>query len=185
MVQFNLGKLLTLVICGLPMVWLIGSGWQHQLNAEPNLNNRNLFIAQRSPLPRRGEGVRCCMCPEVKVTLLVPKNEADVYLVELNASPTLLFEIPEIPENFSEIRAELLIVDKDFNEVYVKPLEIAHSQESVELEITLPNTLSIETGTDYYWKFAFLCHQDGDRTADSSTVGVLQFTAPKDSTSSE
>jgi len=181
MARLHLLKSLSLVTGLFSTIWLIGISGQASLQAQPNSEDGNVLTAQLSPSRDRGAGLRGVQCNSAGVTPSMPKNEENVYLVELNASPTLLFEIPEIDNISGEIMAELLITDQDFNTVYVTPLEISNSPEGSELEIQLPNNLSVETGTNYYWKFAFICNKDGDRTADSNTIGILQFTVSETS----
>lgn len=184
MTRLNSLKSLSLVTGLFSTIWLIGISGQTSLQAQPHSEDGNVLTAQRSPSRHSGGGLRGVSCNQATVTPLMP-IEDNVYLVELNASPKLVFEIPEIkiPEDSdaNEIRAELLISDQNFNDVYVKPLEIDNSPEESKLEIQLPDNVSVETGTNYYWKFAFICNKDGDRTADSNTIGVLQFTVPETS----
>ncbi|MEQ9553750.1 MAG: DUF928 domain-containing protein [Coleofasciculus sp. G3-WIS-01] len=72
------------------------------------------------------------------------------------------------------------MVDQSWNPVYQTMIEVP--EKGGEMTINLPNTLSLETETDYYWQFALICDAN-DRTKDNAIQGALQFTTPETSAS--
>lgn len=175
--RFNSFKSLSLVTGVFTTIWVMGMGWQPPLQAQPN-DNGNVLTAQLSPSRDRGAGLRGASCGEVTITPLMSTKEPGVYVATLNSPTTLSWEVPE-----TEVTsAEFLLVDQSWNPVYVTMIEIPEA--GGEFEITLPDDVSLETDTDYYFQMALVCDVT-DRTKDNSIQGALQFTSPDASTSEE
>lgn len=170
-------KSLSLVTGVFTTIWVMGIGWQPPLQAQSN-EDVNVLTAQLSPSRDRGAGLRGAGCGEATITPLMSTKEPGVYLVALNSPLTLSWQVPET----TVTSAEFLLVDQSWNAVHQTMIEIP--KEGGEIEITLPNTLSLETGKDYYWQMALICDAS-DRTKDNAIQGALQFTSPEASTSQE
>lgn len=168
-------------------VVLVGAGWQPHLQAQSypqgSTSNGEVFYSQSPATPsrERGQGLRGSVCGvESQKTLapLMSANDQGIYEVELDTNPTLSWEIPETDAKV----AEFLMVDKAWNEVYQTEVEIPEG--GGEVQLSVPETLSLETQQDYYWQFALVCDGD-DRTKDDAIQGVLQFTPSSSTTPAE
>ncbi|MEQ8995809.1 MAG: DUF928 domain-containing protein [Coleofasciculus sp. B1-GNL1-01] len=170
-------KSLSLVTGVFTTIWVMGIGWQPPLQAQSN-EDVNVLTAQLSPSRDRGAGLRGAGCGEATITPLMPTNDQGVYLVALNSPATLSWQVPET----TVTSAEFLLVDQSWNPVYQTMIEIPEA--GGEVEITLPNDLSLKRETDYYFQFALVCDA-ADRTKDNAIQGAVQFTAPDASTPEE
>lgn len=168
-------KSLSLVTGVFTTIWVMGIGWQPPLQAQANAESVNTLTAQL-PSRDRGSGLRGAGCGEATITPLMSTKEPGVYTAALNSPATLSWQVPETKVT----AAEFLLVDQSWNPVYQTMIEVP--EKGGEMKIMLPNTLSLEMGTDYYWQFALVCDAN-DRTKDDAIQGALQFTAPDASTS--
>ncbi|MEQ9356081.1 DUF928 domain-containing protein [Coleofasciculus sp. F4-SAH-05] len=156
-------------------IGVMGIGWQPPLQAQPDAESVNTLTAQ-VPSRDRGAGLRGDGCGEATITPLMSTKEPGVYIAKLNSPVTLSWQIPETKVT----TAEFLLVDQSWNPVYQTMIEVPET--GGEMTINLPDDLSIETQTDYYWQFALVCDAN-DRTKDNAIQGALQFTTPETSTS--
>jgi hypothetical protein len=101
------------------------------------------------------------------LTALTPSNNV---ATTVSANPTLFWYVPQ-----SEAKsAEFVVIDNQKNEIYATTLALNGSPGIVKL--SLPATVSLETGKDYTWQLALICDPT-DRSGDQVVEGLIERTA--------
>ncbi len=145
--------------------------------AAPPLRAQSLKVsvtfprAQNRGAPARtaGAGQRRpdCYVGNTPLTALTPSNNV---ATTVSANPTLFWYVPQ-----SEAKsAEFVVIDNQKNEIYATTLALNGSPGIVKL--SLPATVSLETGKDYTWQLALICDPT-DRSGDQVVEGLIERTA--------
>ena len=133
--------------------------------APPALVNRG------APTGRRRGGASRGQCPEVEkpLTALVPATRKplgegqgsveSVWGLTVSERPTLWFYVPySLTPKFP---IEFVLNDEQENYVYRASVTVSQSQPGV-IKLTLPPTVTLETGRMYHWYFLIDCKPDVD-----------------------
>lgn len=107
-----------------------------------------------------------CYTGNPPLTVLAPSNNV---VTTVAANPTLFWYVPQTEAK----SAEFVVVDKQGNEVYLTTVPLNGSPGIVKL--SLPATVSLETGNEYTWQFALICNPAKPREQDY-VRGVIERT---------
>lgn len=149
-------------------VWLALAG------AAPQLTAQSFDISLKFPegedikAPERtgggGQRGQACVTGKIRLTALTPKNNLTT---TISPNPSLFLYIPPTKAQ----SADFLLLNENGKEVYYTRLLIKESPRILELK--LPDHLSLETDTEYFWTFALVCNVD-DRSRDHFVRGLMR-----------
>ncbi len=133
------------------------------LQSNPNLQPQMQISLEFPPPPTRsgaqssaGGGTRgnddedkTCTTGEIPLTALNPQEiEAQV---TISAHPDLFIFVPE---NTAK-QGQFIMVDEQGTDVYIETFDLRNQPEIVQ--VSLPETIALEVGQTYDWKFVVLC----------------------------
>ncbi|MEB3280719.1 MAG: DUF928 domain-containing protein [Lyngbya sp.] len=131
----------------------------------PNLQPQMQISLEFPPAPTRGgaeasagggtrgndEEKKICTKGKIPLTALIPDEiEAET----VSANPDLFVFVPE---NTAK-QGQFSMVDEAGNDVYIETFDLPNTPEIVQ--ISLPETVSLEVGQTYNWQFIVLCSPD-------------------------
>ena len=134
--------------------------------SSPNLHPQMQISLEFPPAPS-GEGARSsagggtrgnddedkiCTTGDIPLTALIP-NEIDAETT-VSANPDLFVFVPE---NTAK-QGQFIMVDEDGKEVYLNTFDIPN--EAGIVQVSLPETVTLEVGQTYKWQFVVLCSAD-------------------------
>ncbi len=106
-----------------------------------------------------------CVQGTIPLTVLAPTNNVGT---TVSANPTLFWYVPQTKAN----SAEFVLHDNQYNEVFRTTLALNGSPGVVK--VSLPTTVSLETGKDYQWELGLICNPENQSLV--SIRGVIQRT---------
>lgn len=144
-------------------------------------NPPSLSLAGRgAPGGRRGGATRG-QCPKLEagqspLTALVPDTQKLVLGLTVSENPTLWFYIPYALSE--RLPLKFVLQDEQKKEVYQTTFAGLQTQPGI-VKLTLPSTVTLETGKMYNWKFAIYCDPNiSGESPKISVQGWIQRTAP-------
>ncbi|EAW35375.1 DUF928 domain-containing protein [Lyngbya sp. PCC 8106] len=106
---------------------------------------------------------KICTKGEIPLTALIPDEiEAEI---TVSANPDLFVFVPE---NTAK-QGQFIMVDEDGNEVYLNTFDLPN--EAGIVQVSLPDTVTLEVGQTYTWQFVVLCN--------ASDPGKVEFVEGK------
>lgn len=147
----------------LSSVVLIFTGLQPQLSAQSYPDGRVSLTfppSQNRGAPGRtvGGGTRSPSCTDRNDTFLTALMPESNLGFTVSANPTFFFYVPK---NTAEL-AEFTVLDEESKQIYQTTFALANTPGVIKVQ--LPQTVSLEIGKTYQWKFAIICdYQDRDQ----------------------
>lgn len=116
------------------------------------------------PESTAGGGTRgdTCTVGKTKLMALVPTKETTT----VSANPTFFVYVPETKVK----KGDFILVDEKRKEVYVSTIELP-TQPSI-LQISLPETVSLQVGQQYRWQFSLSCIVNDQEVANYVEVKI-------------
>lgn len=128
----------------------------------PPVENRGTLSRTAGGGTRGGD----CLTGKTPLTALTPTNNIGT---TVSGNPTFFWYIPQ-----SEAKsAEFVVTDNQYQEIYATTLALNGTPGVVSL--SLPATVSLETGKDYYWYVLLICDPK-NREQDMFVEGVVKRT---------
>ncbi len=135
----------------------------------PPVDNNRGTLSRTAGGAQRGVANSSCIQGNTPLTVLAPSNNV---ITTVSGNPTLFLYVPQTTAK----SAQFVVSDAKGNEVYLTSLALTGTPGVVQL--SLPSTVSLETGQNYRWGFLLTCNLENgsDLPENAFVLGDLKRT---------